>query len=500
MKKNKKLLYLFIFVISFCFIGNVRAVYNDSMVGNYEEELAKFPNSYQEKIKELHKIYPNAIFVVQNKFFDWNKYKEIEVSWNDMLKAELDKGRSLIWYTAKSEYKGNAYNKEKTWYYATEKAVTYYMNPYNFLDETHIFMFESQYFNSSETVEGIDKILSTYYKGKECPESDGKTYAQVILEAAKENNVSAYMLASRLKQENGTGTSALITGKCLEDSENCQKYYNFYNVQATGNSNEEVINNGIKCAAGKIKGCEGFSWTSPYLSIRGGAKFIYKKYIGINDTYNVKGQMTNYLQKWDPYGPNLGGHQYMQNITAPYTESESTYNSNITYKGVNHKYVFYIPIYQNMPNVKEENNNTTSDDITKLITYNISDNYISGIQEKTLQADFIKSITDKLNNSKVSIRKNDTNKTENIATGDIIKIEYNGKEFTYTAIIYGDINGDSVINSADLLKMRQHLIPTNELKGVYLISANLNRNDTVVNSADLLKMRQHLIGLSKINQ
>ena len=45
-----------------------------------------------------------------------------------------------------------------------------------------------------------------------------------------------------------------------------------------------------------------------------------------------------------------------------------------------------------------------------------------------------------------------------IATGDIIKIEYNGKEFTYTAIIYGDINGDSVINSADLLKMRQHLI------------------------------------------
>ena len=87
-----------------------------------------------------------------------------------MLKAELDKGRSLIWYTAKSEYKGNAYNKEKIWYYATEKAVTYYMNPYNFLDETHIFMFESQYFNSSETVEGIDKILSTYYKGKECPE------------------------------------------------------------------------------------------------------------------------------------------------------------------------------------------------------------------------------------------------------------------------------------------------------------------------------------------
>ena len=59
----------------------------------------------------------------------------------------------------------------------------------------------------------------------------------------------------------------------------------------------------------------------------GGAAFIKTEYVGINDKYNAKGQLTGYLQKWDPYGWKLGGHQYMQNITAHYSEASSTYNS-----------------------------------------------------------------------------------------------------------------------------------------------------------------------------
>lgn len=375
MKKFLKV--LTVFILSFCFFNRVQAIYSDSQVGTYEEELAKFPTQYQEKIKQLHNIYPNAVFVKQDKFLLWgvcpsgltkkecekwteknknNFYKEIPVSWNDMLNAELG-DKSLIWHTAKSEYKGDAYNKEKTWYYATKLAVEYYMNPYNFLDEQHVFMFQSQYYNPAETVEGIDGILSNAYKNKECPGSGGKTYAQAILEIAKNNNVSAYMLAARLRQENPKGTEALVTGRCLIEGENCIKYYNLFNIQATGNNDNDVISNGIKCASGtliresdKKNLCPGYNWTSPYLSIIGAAKFMYKGYIGANDTYNVKGQMTNYLQKWDPYGPNLGGHQYMQNIQAPYTESVTTYKSNIDYVGKNFKYIFYIPIFEGAPN------------------------------------------------------------------------------------------------------------------------------------------------------
>lgn len=378
MKKYSKIICLLVLFASFCFINNVKAVYSDKEVGTYEEELAKFPIAYQEKIKKLHDIYPNAIFVKQDKFLLWgvcpsnlkgdactkwkeenskNFYKEIPVSWNDMVEAEVG-DKSLIWHTAKSEYKGKVFNAEGTWYYATKLAVEYYMNPYNFLDETHVFMFQSQYYNPAETEAGVNGILSDAYKNKECPGADGKTYAQAILQIAKDNNISAYMLASRLRQENPKGTEALVAGRCLTDEENCTKYYNLYNIQATGSNDSTVISNGIKCASGTLtsskgtKLCNGYNWTSPYLSIVGAAKFMYKGYIGANDTYNVKGQMTNYLQKWDPYGPNLGGHQYMQNIQAPYTESTTTYKSNIEYIGKNFKYIFYIPIFTGAPNTE----------------------------------------------------------------------------------------------------------------------------------------------------
>ena len=63
----------------------------------------------------------------------------------------------------------------------------------------------------------------------------------------------------------------------------------------------------------------------------------------------------------------------------------------------------------------------------------------------------------------------------------------------YTNVVIGDINGDAQINSADLLKIRQHLLGTNVLSGAYFLSSDINY-DNVINSADLLRVRQHLLG------
>ena len=84
---------------------------------------------------------------------------------------------------------------------------------YNFLNETNIFMFESLYSKSYHTKEGVEKILAgSFMANKVCPGSE-KTYAEVLLEAGEKNNVSPYMLASRLIQEQGRkGTSSLISG------------------------------------------------------------------------------------------------------------------------------------------------------------------------------------------------------------------------------------------------------------------------------------------------
>lgn len=84
--------------------------------------------------------------------------------------------------------------------------------------------------------------------------------------------------------------------------------------------------------------------------------------------------------------------------------------------------------------------------------------------------------------------------TDKIGTGTTFT--YNGE--TYTAVVYGDLNGDGTINSADLLKMRQHLIGTSSLSGAYLEASKLVNSN--INSADLLRLRQYLLGTQSISQ
>ena len=67
----------------------------------------------------------------------------------------------------------------------------------------------------------------------------------------------------------------------------------------------------------------------------------------------------------------------------------------------------------------------------------------------------------------------------------------------YTNIVIGDTNGDGKTDSADLLRIRHHLLGINPLQGVYFTASDLNY-DNKIDSADLLLVRHHLLGIRTI--
>ena len=311
----------------------------------YSDYLKKlgFPDSYISKIVELHAKHPKWQFKLMN----------IDLDFNKLIKLEYDgysKGWSLIEDTGnyydgyKSfdswsyNYLTNVFSNDFTgggtnWYAASLDTIAYYVDPRNFLDEKHIFMFENlSYNNVYHTKDGIELMLKdTFMENKYADTDNKKTYVDAFMDAALKHNVSPYVLVSRVIQEVGAKGSTIVSGTVA----GYEGYYNFYNIKAYGNSGSETIANGLKHAVSE-------GWNTPYKAIVGGASFL-------GDDYISTGQDTLYLQKWDIVGSSIATHQYMQNIQAPYTESVHTYNGYKDAKLVDSSFVFTIPVFKNMP-------------------------------------------------------------------------------------------------------------------------------------------------------
>lgn len=285
-------------------------------------DVEQFPASYQDMLYQLKQQHPNWIFVRMN----------TGISWNTLVSNQLGE-RSLIYAsTSPAEWKNGMYGTN--WAYASEKILKYYLDPRNFLNEKGIFQFELLgYSEEFHSVEAVEHILSGSFMYNSTIEN-GKTYAQNFVELGQTTKVSPFLMASRVRQEQGAkGSSPLISGTYA----GYEGYYNYYNIGASGKTDKEIIESGL--AKAKTEG-----WNSRYKSLAAGAEFLGGSYI-------KHGQDTLYLQKFDVDSRYDGvfWHQYMQNIEAPYKEALSVRAAYEKAGLLDSAYVFRIPVYEGMP-------------------------------------------------------------------------------------------------------------------------------------------------------
>lgn len=340
--KNIKI--IFVLAIMFFIIFGIY-FYPFSLARERTEDLSNlinYPEIYT-NIQELKAAHPNWTFTMLYTGLNWNDVITGETTalhTRSLVHNSLVLGNVLDWVcaTCKTDPKDNG-----SWYCASPKAVSYYMDTRNWLNDAYIFSFETLSFNSNaHSVEGVQAIVSgtfmdkstiTYTDTNGNTQTINKSYAQIIYDAGKMYNVSPYHLAARIRQEQGSGTSSLISGK----KEGFVGYYNYFNVGAGGNSEAEIITNGLTYAKNK-------GWTTPELAIQGGASFLKGSYIG-------NFQDTLYLQKYsvDSSSGSLYGHQYQQNISAPYTEGLDVYDAYEELGILESNFNFIVPVYENMP-------------------------------------------------------------------------------------------------------------------------------------------------------
>ncbi|MBQ2101448.1 MAG: hypothetical protein II477_10340, partial [Lachnospiraceae bacterium] len=293
-------------------------------------DIAAFPESYQAALLALKAKHPTWTFVPAQ-----------GPDWTIAVNNEMRDGKSLINYSVAECLKEGKYD-QGNWYYASRGALEYYMDPRNALTEKWIFQFENLNYNEAyHTEEALVKILDNTFMGKGAlVPGTAMTFPFLIWACGKNEEVlaSPFHLAARIKQEQGAGQSALISGSYP----GFEGYYNYFNIGATGKTNKEIIENGLAYARktwGKSQ--NGNDNLGAYLAIFVGSKIIAENYIH-------NGQDTLYLQKYNVLTGTYT-HQYMQNISAPTTESKTIHDMYESAGVLDAAFVFRIPVYQNMP-------------------------------------------------------------------------------------------------------------------------------------------------------
>ncbi len=324
-----------------------------------EAGIENFPESYQPYLEELSAKYPEWSFVPIETGINWST--AVGKQANDSSTGRV--GRSLVHGSLPESYR--SYDKgtydfineeygtaDGGWYYASDEAIAYYLDPRNGLTESRIFQFMGHSFDADSQTPGTVKAVGSGSFIETRKTSKGEWLYNVIYTAGKDSGVNPNVLAAMILQEQGTkGSSGLISGNYTGAGGKYKGYYNFFNIGAYNASGfSSAVHRGLWYASGEGKGKTSHDrpWKSvgaesgEYRSIVGGAEFYADDYLDNN-------QDSLYLKRFNVANGtgSAGTHQYMTNISGATTEGiilQEAYSHNM-----NLPITFYIPVYENMP-------------------------------------------------------------------------------------------------------------------------------------------------------
>lgn len=299
--------------------ANQKFIFTKTNIG-IDIDSSKYPH-YAEKINQLASKHPN-----------WNiKLVYTGLTFDEVVDGEYAyRGTNLV----PSSYQGEWIDSTKTydtgsWYGASRKAIAYYIDPRNFLDENNIFQFldVNSYDGNSCNFDGIKrKVNGTYLND----------YANDINQACANTGVNPYYVIARLLQEQGNKG-----GSTWRMNDNGKYYYNPFNIGATGNGRDAVIQNALTYA-------KNHGWDTMEKAVEAGISFLKANWL---DNY----QNTLYTNKFDidirsgnGQKSGLYAHQYMGNLMAAYSEALILRSSYKDTGKLDSNFTFYIPVYESM--------------------------------------------------------------------------------------------------------------------------------------------------------
>ena len=417
----------------------------------------KYTQTLKSGISNFPKEYQSALNKIKDEHPDWNfEAYYTGLPWSTVLLNETSShGRNRVIKTSDASWRCSCGNVASGYACASEGIIGYYLDARNFLNEINIFQFLEISYNSKihnlsgvkSAVKGtfLDNTITYRKNGK----SYTKSYAEIILEAAEESNMSPYSIVTKIIQEVGTKGSASVKGTYS----GYEGYYNFYNLGAydTGNA----IVNALKYAKDK-------EWDNQYDAIIDGAKQIA-------NSYTNAGQNTAYFYKWDVVGTkilksgssqkvsssDMFWHQYMTNVQDPTSQSKPLYNTYARNGVLDKSLNFIIPIYEDMPSSVDMPSGF-SDDTEDLYYVNCTD----GLRVRNKASTSGSILATLYKNTKVQmITKNYT--TANGIVWDKIKLSNGVTGYTadkYLTVCKTNNDSDTVIGTAkttENLKLRK---------------------------------------------